>query len=216
MNKTYTVYVSLCYSPLVQESRKSQSNRTRAQATQRALIDVARLHFASSGFAATKTPEIVAQAGVTRGALYHHFDDKLGLFRAVLEEEAKAVSREIEQGADKAETPLTAILNGADAYFDAMLKPGRARLLLLEGPAALGVLAMDEIDRRTGRDELRRGLKAAWSGDDELKDTSLEALSAVLSAAFDKAALDIASGASANPYRKALRALLLGFLQFRE
>ena len=193
----------------MQESKKALSNRARTEATRTALIDVARELFAEKGYADTGTPEIVARAGLTRGALYHHFSDKLELFRAVVEREARAVAESIASETLESESALEGMLAGADAYFDAMSEPGRSRLLLLEGPAILGVQAMDQIDRETGRSELRQGLELAISqaGADRVP---IDALAAVLSAAFDQAALDIVSGQSAEDYKDALRILCAG------
>jgi AcrR family transcriptional regulator len=173
------------------------------------LIEAARQLFAENGYADTGTPEIVAMAGVTRGALYHHFPDKLELFRAVVEGEAEAVAEEIASESMESDSALEGMLDGADAYFEAMSVSGRARLLLLEGPAVLGVVAMAEIDRRTGENELRQGLELALQGADS-SDIPHNALSAVLSAAFDKAALAVVSGEPLEEYRTALRILLTG------
>jgi AcrR family transcriptional regulator len=188
------------------ESKKARSNRRRREATRAALVGAARELFATKGYADTGTPEIVARAGVTRGALYHHFADKLELFRAVVENEAAAVAEIIAHATRESRDGPGAMSTGADAYFDAMTEPGRGRLLLLEGPAVLGIQAMEEIDRRTGGDELRQGIELAVSGADAT-DVPVEALASVLSAAFDKAALAIVSGESADDYKRALRIL---------
>jgi AcrR family transcriptional regulator len=195
--------------PEPKESKKAASNRTRTEATRSLLIEVARRCFAEKGYADTGTPEIVAEAGLTRGALYHHFIDKLELFRAVLERESERVASQIASDTFESRSPLDAMLDGADAFFDAMSVPGRARLLLLEGPAVLGVAAMEEMDRRTGQDELRQGLKLVL-GNAPDANLSLDALSSVLSAAFDRAALALVSGENIDDYRVALRTLLLG------
>jgi len=191
-----------------QESRKEQSNRVRTEATRNALIDAARTLFATKGYADTGTPEIVSAAGVTRGALYHHFADKCELFRAVVEREAETVAQRISLESVAPESSLEGILSGADAYFDAMSEAGRARLLLLEGPAILGVQAMEELDRRTGQAELRQGLQSAVQSAGVK--VPLDALTAVFSAAFDRAALGIVLGGSSEDYRQAIRILAEG------
>ncbi len=193
----------------MQESKKAQSNRTRTQATRSLLLDAARHLFAEKGYADTGTPEIVAAAGVTRGALYHHFADKLEVFRAVVEREAEAVGEQIARETNEPESALEAMLDGADAYFTAMSVPGRTRLILLEGPAILGAAEMEEIDRRTGQNELRQGIAFALKGEDAVG-VPHDALSTILSAAFDKAALAVASGESVQEYREALRLLMIG------
>jgi AcrR family transcriptional regulator len=179
-----------------------------------ALLAAARELFITKGYAATSTPEIVDRAKVTRGALYHHFADKADLLRALIEREAEAVAQAIASDARSADTALQALMRGADAYFKAMQVEGRARLLLVEGPAVLGGEEIDRIDQATGADQLLKGLQAA-AGEGVLKGVPLKPLAAILSAAFDKAALLIAEGARAEPYRMAVRAILSGLVKER-
>ena len=72
-------------------------NKIRTERTREKLIETAHGLFVQNGFAATGTPEIVAQAGVTRGALYHHFADKKELLQAVIDRECMAVGAQIEK-----------------------------------------------------------------------------------------------------------------------
>ncbi len=145
----------------IEASRRSNPDRTRA--TREALLAAARESFVRKGFAATSTPEIVAMAGVTRGALYHHFKDKSELFRALLEEEAGAVALEIEAAADATLSAREALMAGALAYLDAMTVMGRTRLLLIEGPAVLGIAAMRVLDEANAERTLVQGLAAAMA-----------------------------------------------------
>ena len=186
----------------------ARSNKERTEATRLALIEAARRLFVEKGYAETATPDIVAEAGVTRGALYHHFEDKKALFRAVAAREAEAVAARIETVSVPAGTPREALLLGASAYFDAMAEPGRTRLLLLEAPAVLGFDGAAAIDRDNAEDTLRAGLAALLGAD--AGTGRLAALTGLLSAAFDRAAIAIEAGADRAIYEAAIADLLDG------
>jgi AcrR family transcriptional regulator len=186
-------------------SRRSQGERT--DATRAALIAAARALFEQQGFAATGTPEIVAAAQVTRGALYHHFADKTALFHAVCQQVAQEVADEIERRTRQSRKPLNALVNGANAYFAAMAEAGRSRLLLLEAPAVLSAEQLMALSDIAGFGALKEGLADAL-GDGSGDSVPLHELSVVLSAAFDRAALAIARGEAAGSYQQAIRLLL--------
>lgn len=193
-------------------SPQARPNKERSEETTAKLLKIARDLFSTNGFAATSTPQIVKAAGVTRGALYHHFADKLDLFRAVVRTEAEAVAKHIEAETLNPKSAKEALTKGAEAYFAAIAMPGRARLLLIEGPAVLGRAEMAEIDRVTGGNELKEGLDhAVETGALAATDTAI--LADLLSAAFDRAGLAISEGADARPYTKAIGQLLNGLLK---
>ncbi|MDO3433210.1 TetR family transcriptional regulator [Rhizobium sp. CBN3] len=181
----------------------SRSNRDRTEQTRQALIDAGRRLFVEKGYAETATPEIAAAAGVTRGALYHHFEDKKALFRAIVEGEARAVAEAIE-ACPAPDAPRDALIAGASAYFDAMMAEGRTRLLLIEAPAVLGLPAMQAIDADNAETSLRAGLAAMFPR----AGATLEPLTLLLSAAFDRAALAIEAGAERRSYEQAITILL--------
>lgn len=178
------------------------------------LIAAARRLFTERGYAATSTPEIAATAGVTRGALYHHFEDKAALFRAVIEQEAAAVADEIERAATTSRTARTALHAGSDAYLMAMTVPGRTRLLLLDGPAVLGRAEMDAVDLRHAGRTLHDGI-ADSAREGAIVKSAAEAVATLLSAAFDRAALAIEGGAALSTYRAAIRMLIDGLFSAR-
>lgn len=186
-----------------------RSNRERTEATRAALIEAARALFVARGYADTGTPEIVAAAGVTRGALYHHFADKQALFRAVVEQESAAVAREIEQATAEASSPRQALLQGGEAFLRAMSHAGRTRLLLLDGPAVLGRVEMNAIDDTHGARTLREGIAEA-TRQGGMRSLPVDALAAVLAAAFDRAALEIESGARVKDYRQVIESMIGG------
>ncbi|MDQ2703733.1 MAG: TetR/AcrR family transcriptional regulator [Pseudomonadota bacterium] len=192
----------------MQATNIRRTNRDRTEATRRDLIAAARRLFTEKSYAETSTPEIVAAAGVTRGALYHHFADKQALFLAVIEQEAADVAAEIE-AAFEPDDPRAALVAGSDAYFQAMRVPGRTRLLLLDGPAVLGRTALDEIDGRHGNRTLREALLAMMESG-TMKRLPVGVLTELLGAAYDRAALAIEAGAPADGYRRTLTALIDG------
>ncbi|MFJ4292772.1 TetR/AcrR family transcriptional regulator [Cupriavidus sp. NPDC089707] len=184
----------------------ARSNRERTEATRQALLDAARSLFVERGYGETSTPDVCAAAGITRGALYHHFADKRDLFRHVLADEAAAVAAEIEAAAPAGLDPAEALMAGAQAYLDAMTVPGRTRLLLVEGPAALGLRETLALDEANAARTLREGLDAAAVGGQG--EVALRALAPLLSAAFDRAALEIEAGADGARVREAMLWLL--------
>lgn len=196
----------------MQQESESRSNRERTEATRAALVEAARRLFVDKGYAETGTPEIVAAAHVTRGALYHHFDGKAGLFLAVARQAAEEVAREIERGARNRKSPLDALIRGGEAYFAAMGAAGRARLLLLEAPTVLTPARVAELSDLAGAAELRQGLEALIPSQRRGR-IPLDALTTIVSASFDRAALAIANGEPASRYKSAMRVLLQGLAE---
>jgi len=186
--------------------RRSQVERT--DTTRAALVAAARELFLARGYAATGTPEIVAAAGLTRGALYHHFADKTALFLAVAEQLAQEVADDVARGSAGHDRPIDALLAGAEAYFSSMGQPGRARLLLLEAPSVLSPAQVMVLSERAGAQALNEGLTQLLGSAHE--PAPLHELTVLLSAAFDRAALAIAQGEAPGPYLDAFRRIFTG------
>lgn len=184
-----------------------QTNADRSRTTRAALTGAARKLFIEKGFAETSTPQIVKEAGVTRGALYHHFADKTELFEAVLEGEAAAIAADIDAKTDTGMSAFDNLVLGGEAYLDAMAEPGRAQLLLLDGPAILGSETVADVHARHGDAQLQEGLAFAIK-QGAMPDLPLGPLTQLLSAMFDRAAVAIAAGEPAADYKRALRGLI--------
>ena len=193
----------------MQMELKRRTNVERAQSTRLQLMAAGRRLFTEKGYAETGTPELVAAAGVTRGALYHHFADKQALFRAVVESESAAVAEAINEATPPTLGAVDALIAGGDVFLASLTEAGRARLLLLDGPAVLGRLVMDEIDALHAGRTLREGLAMAMDAG-SIRGLPLEALAAQLSAVFDRAALAVAHGARVEDQRAVLRAIIEG------
>ena len=130
-------------------------------ATRAALVAAARQLFTERGYAATSTTEIVENAGVTRGALYHHFPAKHDLFRAVFEELEAEVAEEVARQALRGADALEQLRLGCRAFLDICLDPAVQRIVVVEGPAVLGWETWQEIENRYGHGLVVAGVKAA-------------------------------------------------------
>jgi AcrR family transcriptional regulator len=114
-----------------------------AQATTERLIAAAHRAFAERGFAEVSLDALAAEAGVTRGALHHHFGNKAGLFEAVLRRIDVEIAAEM-QAVWVARTDAWEGLRACfHAYLDAVLRPDRSRILFQDAPAVLGMKSVD-------------------------------------------------------------------------
>ena len=127
-------------------SRRTQAERT--ERTRGALLEAARELFAERGFADTGREDIAARAGVTRGALYHHFESKAAVAVAVLEAiDAELVDRVV-AAARKGTDPFDQLRRSSRAYIDACAEPAIARMLL-EAPLVLTPNALRAMNEAT-------------------------------------------------------------------
>ena len=130
------------------DDRRTQAER--AADTRDTLIAAARSLFAGPGFADVALETIVRDAGVTRGALYHHFADKTELFAAVFEQvEGEMAARMAEAIAAARETdPVEVLRLGTRFWLDACADPEVQRIVLMDAPAVLGWQRWTEIGQR--------------------------------------------------------------------
>src|SRR4051812_36611799 len=131
---TYSLYVM---SSSVAVRMPTQSERT--EATRGALIAAGRRLFGERGYAGVGTEEVVAAAGVTRGALYHHFRDKRDLFRAVFVAGEEQFMRGVAEAVVPVEGSYARLASALEATLDACTDPVVARISFLDGPGVLGV-----------------------------------------------------------------------------
>src|SRR3712207_5212502 len=118
----------------------SARNAERSEATRTALVAAARRLFGERGYAAVGTEEIVRAAGVTRGALYHHFGGKRDLLEAVYRQVEGEVTQRIAERIleEAAESPLAGMRRGAALFIEVCAEPEVQRIVLLDAPAVLG------------------------------------------------------------------------------
>jgi AcrR family transcriptional regulator len=181
--------------------RRTQAERTAA--TRALLIDSARKLFSTKGFNAASTEAIVAAAGVTRGALYHQFDDKAALFAAVYEQVEEALVAEVGQlivAADPGDQ-LQAMRVGARLFLDLVSAPDVQQIVLIDAPAVLGWEQWRAVGIKYGLGIIE-ALLAQAIADGVIPDQPLRPTAHVMLAALDEAALYIARAADNRQARE--------------
>ena len=123
-----------------------RTQQERSEATTTALLDAARALFAQDGYAATSLEAVVARAGVTKGALYHHFAGKRDLFAAVFARENKRLLDAIVRAYGRESDPWDALRAGCQAFLEETQEPGLQRIFLLDATAALGYERIRELE----------------------------------------------------------------------
>jgi AcrR family transcriptional regulator len=137
--------------------RRTQAERS--EATRTALVATARRLFAERGYSDVGTEEIVRSAGVTRGALYHHFAGKAELFQSVFEQVESEIAERFASEALSRPDPWEAMLAGLEMFLDLCLEPEVQRIALLDAPSVLGWETWREIEGRYGLGLMRLGLQ---------------------------------------------------------
>ena len=176
------------------------------------MVAVARRMFATNGYDGTGTEQIVAEAQVTRGALYHHFRDKADLFRAVMEEAAGEVARQLtDDQAQSDGSPLDQISDGVSAFLDVCVGGDFQRIVLIDGPRVLGDQAWDQLVERYGRALLEEWLTRAITAGD-IDPVPVRPLARLLIAMLTDASLAIAGAADPAATRAELGVTLTRLL----
>jgi AcrR family transcriptional regulator len=172
-------------------TRRTQAERS--STTRAALVAAARALFARDGYAGVGTEEIVRAAGVTRGALYHHFGGKEALLEAVYEQIEVEFLQRIGTlvGPQEATDPLGALAAGAEAFIEASRDPEVQRIVLLDAPSVLGWERWREIGWRYAMGMTEAILGAAVAAG-QIPEQPLRPLAHVLLGALDEAALYVA------------------------
>jgi len=161
---------------------------SRSASTRAKLIRAARRLFASKGYAAVGTEQIVRRAGVTRGALYHQFSSKEDLFLAVYEQVEQELTERVAATLGEVSSPLGALRAGIRAFLEACRAPEVQRIVLIDAPAVLGWERWREVAERYGLGLIEAAVTAAIEAG-EIADLPPELLAHLLMGALDEAAL---------------------------
>ncbi len=181
-------------------------------ATRGALVASARRLFGDKGFAATSLDEIVADAHVTKGALYHHFSGKDDLFAAVYEEVQRDVSDKVVAEFLRPE-PWEALILGCELWIGAYLDPAVQRIVMRDARAVLGWEKVRDVEARFGAVPLRGALRRAMRTK-RIRPLPLRPLALMLMGALNEACFYVAGAddqlAARNDVRTLAEALVNG------
>lgn len=169
----------------------ARASREQSEITGRRILEVATGLFAGRGYADVGLEEVAAAAGVTRGAVYHHYGNKQGLFRAVTAEVQRRVAAAVSGAADEQPDGWHGLLAGCRAFLAAAVADEHRRILLIDAPAVLDWTTWRGQDADASGRHLVEAL-AALAADGTIRAHSVEGAAALLSGAMNEAALRIA------------------------
>jgi AcrR family transcriptional regulator len=184
-----------------------RSNSEMSEATREVLLERARAAFAEHGFADAPLDALLHGTGLSKGALYHHFGSKQGLFVAVVQALDARITARIRAAVPEHEITRAAFITACRIYLQATLEPGVRRILLLDCPAVLGYRATRELDAQTSIKPISEALLALAAAG-EVAAIDAEATAHLINGALYDAALWI--GDSKQP-RQALDRAMLAF-----
>lgn len=193
-------------------NRRTQADRTAA--TRAALIAAARTLFAEQGYAAIGTQTIAAQAGVTRGALYHQFAGKAELFTAVFEQVEEELMAEIGSAMSEVAVtdPIKALEVGAGLWLKLCAAPHVHRIVLIEAPAVLGWEQWREAGQRYALGMVESLIAAAIESG-AVPEQPVRPLAHVMVGAIDEAAMYVARSAEPVQARAQMRDVVRRLIQ---
>jgi len=162
-----------------------------SEATRIALIGAAKKLFAARGYGGVSMEEVVRNAGVTRGALYHHYSGKKDLFQAVYETVEREVTEAIATDALQGHSPWEMSQIGWRSFLDRCRDDSVSRIVLLDAPSVLGVEAFRAVADQYGGALVRANIQALIEAG-ELEQQPVEPLARILTGALIEGAISIA------------------------
>ena len=188
-------------------TRKAEQSRE----TQDRLIKVAKELFTSKGYAGTAMEDLVAKAGMTRGALYHQYADKRDLFRAVFEAVETELGQQLGMAVASETDPWGMLRAGARAFLAAATEPAIRQIVLIDGPAVLGWEEWRRIDSQHSLGMVRMIFEANIAAGN-IPPQPVEPLAHLIVGALNEAALAVAAADDAAAARESFATSMEGVL----
>ncbi|MEQ8328682.1 MAG: TetR/AcrR family transcriptional regulator [Parvibaculum sp.] len=182
---------------MVRQEERAASSRAKLQAAARSL-------FVARGYEAASIDDIAAEAGLTKGAFYHHHADKKAIFLAVFEAVEEELTARVRQ-ASRAADPWSGLKAGCLAFLDEAMRDDVQRVVFKDGPAVLGWDLWHEIDARYGLAMIQRGLELSAAAG-VIRKRPFRPLALLLFGALCEAAREIGGAASPKSARRVFAA----------
>jgi AcrR family transcriptional regulator len=178
-------------SPMSEEQRVSGKRAAQGRATRGQLIEVATGLFAEHGYEGTSIEAVLTAAGVSRGALYHHFAGKEALFTAVLEALSERITAQLTEVISGCADPVDAVRTSALGWIDLAGDPVIQRIMLVDAPSVLGWEQWRAMDEGRTVSAMRAMLQAV-SDTGRLPAELVDPFAHMILAALDEAAMVVA------------------------
>jgi len=183
----------------------------RRESTRAALLAAGRKLFASAGYDAVAAEQIVTEAGVSRGALYHHFDGKAGLFEAVFVQIEGELVEQFPLEEFLAGDALGALRSGVGRFLELSLQAEVQRIALVDAPAVLGWRRWHEIEAEHGLGLIQAGLDAAVAAG-QIRDLPTAELANAMLGSLIESALAVSRSADPQAARERAEKVLVALV----
>jgi AcrR family transcriptional regulator len=191
-------------------AKKQLTKAAQTKATTRKLITIAKKEFSQKGYSGASMERIVKAAGMTRGALYHHFDGKQGLFYAVFCKAQQEIGRRIEKKTEAVSDLWDQLVEGCHGFLEASSDPDLQRIVVIDAPAVLKwetVRFVDSNIEGSGFSLLKECIQELKTNH-IIKPLPVDALAHQLNGAMDEAAVWIARSTDTRLALKEAKAVL--------
>lgn len=182
-----------------------------AASTRAKIIAVARRLFANQGYAGTSTEAVLEESQVSRGALYHHFENKESLFAAVLEAVELDITAATAKARTKVSDPVEALRQAFNTFLDLACETEVRQIVLIDAHSVLGWQKWREVEERYGLGRLKQALKLI-AGHGRIQEDMVDVFAHILLASLIEVAFIVARSpdprAAARTGRKAIKELL--------
>lgn len=186
----------------VQRTQKERSETTIGE-----LLEASRRLFATNGYRATSLDDIARAVGVTKGAIYHHFQGKDELFRAVFEREEQRLSQLSAQAYDRRRDPWQGFYDGCKAWLGAAVDPGVQQIIFVDAPSVLGWTTVRETDANYALALITTALEAAMESG-RIRRRPVKPLAHMLFGAMSEASMLVAGAGNATAGRQEMKRVL--------